>query len=540
MKPTVIYKCCGLTGLGSSLMNAVNIAYYAWRQECRFAMDMRAFQYLEGDAHGGFFANFELTGPPGFAVLTDLAALDRLYRAPNRTVLLWQEDCPGLLRRPPGDVVIFPDVPYAGRYTKDRPVAVRGPDPWRTRLKRRLRGRPARFPDGYFSLALRGRLRDEVEPLLDERFAGGPVIGVQFRHGNGEFLHARFSDRTFDGYEAAYRAILARYVEAVQGLQRRDERLRRVFLASDNARFIEEMRAAIAGAFALEVNRPDRPFQEHLRASGRDFSILRGAAADLFGLARCERVVSGPTGMVELAALIEGPLRDAGRVVVAPPAPEIGPQGAEIRAVLAELYLSENEVMTAHAAICEVAGDLEGAAWAGRLRRWTAHVHDRAWQQSIAALRRGDLAAALEASAAARGGDPDNPFLEAYEAALLGLAGRLAEAERMSRAAVAREPSVPRLHQRLAWVLERQGRLEEAIAAARAAAATRPAAPKHLLEVARLLERAGRPEEAEATYRRAIAIDAAVQEWLPPGKRALVPERLRWRNPDAAGAALQA
>jgi tetratricopeptide (TPR) repeat protein len=273
----LIFRCPGGFGLGSALISIASYAGYCVRHGMALALDMRRLPYFAKDAQAGFFDSFILSAP-GLRIVSDPAAIDALAAHPDRLELDRYQP------------LAFDDAP---------PVPVID---LHGGLNRRLAPWYAvRAPEGY-SIALKDRLKAEVEGALAWHDWIG-VVGLHYRHGNGEILENREDFTTAPDYAARARRVAEGLIEEAGRLAGG----RPVFVASDNRAFVATALERIPSAFTIARDIPDRPIMEFLH--DQPSRGLTEAAIDMWALSSCADVVCVTSGFSEAAALLNPRLK---------------------------------------------------------------------------------------------------------------------------------------------------------------------------------------------------------------------------------------
>jgi len=262
----LVYRNGSYPGLGHTLFAILNYARYAYATGRVFALDMREFRYLPDPSGLAFFDYFTLDFPDDLALITDLAAIDRLYCGPEIRVWTKIEE---LASDHPEPVVVIPGI------NPPHDLVARMPDTGRFRI-------------GLTEMA---EVASGVDPDAASRAAGR--IGVHFRHGNGERLHRRFDAHRPGDHETGVDFLKQRYLEEIGRFRAElGDRFAGLFVASDNAGF----RAALGGdgeaaATAGGVDGVD--FKTALAREAVPGSAMLAAIADIWALSACEYLVCG-------------------------------------------------------------------------------------------------------------------------------------------------------------------------------------------------------------------------------------------------------
>lgn len=277
MRRFLVFQARYDSGLGDHLISLLNHARYAELSGRRLALDMTEFQYFATERHRNFFACFDVVCPNRQSVLTDLEAVRRLYDSPSQVTLTHYSP----LRDDTAfaeDVVIVP-----GTYRNSLLP------PW--------------SPQGRdYRIRLAGEIKAHVDGLLDPMF-DADVLGVHFRHGNGELLGDRFDAVKFDDPATKFEEICGEYRRRIQQQRQRFGEACRVFVASDHAPFKAWIRSQFPTAFSVARHAPDTHWMHHLKDSGHDPRVLWDAAADLWGLSRCRAICCGVSAFTEFAVM---------------------------------------------------------------------------------------------------------------------------------------------------------------------------------------------------------------------------------------------
>ena len=275
----VLYRV-GRTGLGHVLSAILNLAMWARREGRGLVIDAANFQYFANDAHRQFCECFALEGPKDLAVTTNPTAVRALHDDPSKFHVRNPEDLPRASERPERVVLV-----HGTWLISVYPLAARQTPP-------------------LVRVALRGWLRERIDANIANLRNGGPIIGIYFRHGNGEHLLGRFDTGSFPDYAARLGELQRRYAQhakdiaAAQGWS-----APRHFIASDNAGFVTAMRALLPNCITLAQKLPDRNYAEHLASEGHDPEILFEAVQDAWALSACSALIYSASLFARLAIL---------------------------------------------------------------------------------------------------------------------------------------------------------------------------------------------------------------------------------------------
>jgi hypothetical protein len=275
----LIYQCSSGTGLGHNLFSIDRCAGFALATGRRLALDFRRFQYFPRDAHSQFFNLCRPSTRGAPEVTVDLDEIDEIYAIPDRRVL-----ASGSL-----SLDIERDFP-------ERAVLVFGG--FCDLVGAEVDGRRSNL-----TMAPLSPLREMVTETILRAFGGRKVVGIHFRHGNGEIWHGRpgSGDITFPFvYDLIKREYVTRATELVSELGV-DQTV--VLVTSDNADFISDVASRVPNPVVLSKVVPDQAYQRFIRAHGHDFAILRDAIVDMSALAHCDKLVCGNSGF-SMAAIL--------------------------------------------------------------------------------------------------------------------------------------------------------------------------------------------------------------------------------------------
>ena len=462
----LLYRCSAETGLGHVLISLVNAALIARGLGRALALDMRAFQYFAEDRHRKFFQCFALEVPPDIAMITNEADIVRLSAVAERRFVYEQIHLRDIADAPERVILV------RGAMLSDAyPIADKTLPP----LPR---------------IALRGWLRQRMAATLSGFQRGLPVIGVYFRHGNGEFLHGRLDRVLFPEHDALYGDLKLRYaarareIAAARGLHGS-----RFFISSDSAEFVAGMKALLPGAFALAGKLPDQNYKLHLRSNAQDPEILFEAVQDMWSLSSCAALLCTSSLFSRFAALNSETLAEADVYDIEAPnfgrfLEELPPEEALPRA--ARAYREREAMLTAavYGRALQRVGDEARAAVLRRRARWqnemVLDVDLRTAQVDAAEGRRKDAVGLLRLHDEYSG---PNPYALRLLASVLLRQGDGAGAEAALRRALAADDGIASVLGLFAQVLARRGDMAGARAAARRAVAE-GAADKPVLELA--------------------------------------------------------
>lgn len=284
----LLYRVSSETGLGHVLVSLLNAAMVARALGRALALDMRSFQYFPDNRHRRFFNCFALEAPPDVEVIIDHDEIVRLSADPDRRFVYEQPHLAGL-DAATERVVVVRGAMLAEAYTladKVLPPALR--------------------------VVPRGWLGTRIAAALSQFRRGPPVIGVYFRHGNGEFLHGRLDRVLFPEHDALYADLKARYAERARRIaDERGLRAPRYFIASDSAEFVASMVATLPGAFSFANKLPDQIYKLHLRGNAQHPDILFEAARDMWSLSACAALLCSGSLFSGFAALNSDTLAEA-------------------------------------------------------------------------------------------------------------------------------------------------------------------------------------------------------------------------------------
>jgi tetratricopeptide (TPR) repeat protein len=464
-RPALIYRCPDAFGLGATLIMIAAYAGYCARHGLDLALDMRRFQYFPAHRHASFFEAFEIHLPADMALVTDPARIEDMARDAARIDAVQARRLSLETPPPAGNIDV-------------EGVVSRGLAPWFGVV-----------PPPGFAIRLKGWLHETVEAALGT-MSWRNVVGVHFRHGNGEFLQSREDFLTAPDY----RDRIVRFQESMAARVAETAAGRRVFVAGDNREFVEYMRRAVPAAFTLGTPIPDVPYIEYLREVGPERALAE-AAIDLWALASCEEIVCVPSSFAEAAAL----LNPAARLQVIDDF-KLGTRADHaVQAARIRLLATPQETAPWRrlSAALEAAGRVEEAqACAGIADAWMAGAVSA---ERITAELQG--AAGIGETVTQLGAALGQGAYEAHAARnlarLLVNAGLADLAQGLLEAIIRSSPFDAELHARLADIFDGQGRLAEAVGEARLATQLAPAAASHRLLLAKLLYRAGDPQARE-------------------------------------------
>ena len=276
----LMYRVSNETGLGHVLVSLVNAAIIARSLGRALALDMRSFQYFPEERHRRFFQCFALVTPPDIEVITNEADIVRLSAVTDRRYVYEQVHLRGLEDATEQVILI-----RGGMMSDAYPISDKA------------------FPPNP-RIELRGWLRQRMMRILGGFQRGQPVIGVYFRHGNGEFLHGRLDRVLFPEHDALYDDLKRRYAERAREIAaERGLRAPRYFIASDSSDFVASMKAMLPGAVSLSGRLPDQNYKLHLRGNAHDPEILFEAVQDMWSLSSCAALLCTSSLFSRFAAL---------------------------------------------------------------------------------------------------------------------------------------------------------------------------------------------------------------------------------------------
>jgi len=450
MKRVLLYRVSSETGLGHVLISLVNAAVLARSLGRALALDMRSFQYFAADRHRQFFQCFALETPPDIEVITNEADIVRLSAVTDRRYAYEQlhlRDAANL----DAQVILVRGAMLSDFY----PIADKS------------------FPPAP-RIALRGWLRQRMARTLAGFQRGLPVVGVYFRHGNGEFLHGRLDRVLFPEHDALYADLKLRYAAGAREIAaQRGWAGARFFISSDSSEFVAGMKALLPGAFSLAGKLPDQNYKLHLRSNAQDPEILFEAVQDMWSLSACSALLCTSSLFSRFAALNSDVLAEADVHDIEAPnfgrfLEELPPEQALPRAERA--YREREAMLTAavYGRALQRIGDEDRAAVLRRRARWHGEmvldVDLRTAQIDAGEGRRKDAIGLLRVFDEYSG---PNPYALRLLASLLLRQGDGAQAEAVLRRALAADDGIASVIGLYAQVLARRGDM----AAARAAAA---------------------------------------------------------------------
>ncbi len=446
----LLYRVSSETGLGHVLISLVNAAVIARSMGRALALDLRAFQYFAEQRHRQFFQCFALEVPPGIEVITNEADIVRLSAVTDRRFVYEQIHLREVMDAPEQVILVrgamLSDAcPLAGKTLPPSP-----------------------------RIALRGWLRQRMLATLAGFQRGLPVIGVYFRHGNGEFLHGRLDRVLFPEHDALYADLKLRYsARAREIAAQRGLAGSRFFISSDSAEFVAGMKTLLPGAFSLAGKLPDQNYKLHLRGNAHDPEILFEAVQDMWSLSACAALLCTSSLFTRFAALNSDTLAEAdvydieapnfGRFLEDLPAEAALPRAARA-------YREREAMLTAavYGRALQRVGDEAASAIIRRRARWHGEmvldVDLRTAQVDGSEGRRTDAIGLLRIFDEYSG---PNPYALRLLAALLLRGNDVAGAEAALRRALAADGGIASVLGLFAQVLARKGD----VAGARAAAA---------------------------------------------------------------------
>ena len=415
----------GKMGLGHVFRALLQAAAWARAEGWALAIDATSFQYFAGDAHRQFFDCFALEAPADLRVIVE------------------PEDLAPLMAEPEQFHVAGPlDLAKAGG-VEARVVVVHGTMPV---VRYRLADRAT---PPILRIGLRGWLRKRVIAGLGELLAGGPTIGIYFRHGNGEHLIGRFDTSSFPDHAARLAALQLRYAEQARHIASTQGWLApRYFIASDNADFVAAMRKLLPDCIALARNLPDRNYMEHIKASDCDQEILYEAVQDLWGLSACSALIYSESAFARFAIANSGSISlDLAHNINAPKLQDTLP-GLPAREAVALAEAAYRATPSGHNALLladayQRAGDSAAEAKVRQRAVWSRACRgDARIKAARTELDQGRPAAALERLAEIHASSATDPYSLLFIAQVLLRNGRNEEAVVALRRAVALDDGI--------------------------------------------------------------------------------------------------
>jgi tetratricopeptide (TPR) repeat protein len=446
------YRVSSETGLGHVLISLVNAAVIARDLGRTLALDLRGFQYFAADRHRQFFQNFTLVPPPDLNVITNEADIEKLSAVTDRRYVYEQIHLRGLAA------------------AREQVILVRG-----AMLSDAYPIASKTFPPTP-RIALRGPLARRMAPTLAAFQRGQKVIGVYFRHGNGEFLHGRLDRVLFPEHDALYADLKLRYAErARQIAAERDLPNARFFISSDSSEFVASLKAMLPGAVSLARKLPDQNYKQHIRGNEHDPEILFEAVQDMWSLASCHALLCTSSLFSRFAALNSEILSESDVFDIEAPQfgrflEELPPEEALPRAATA--YREREAMLTAavYGRALERAGDEARAAVLRQRARWHGQmvldVDLRTAQVDAGEGRRKEAIALLQVFDEYSG---PNPYALRLLAALYLRDGKVAAAEAALARALAADDGIGFVTAQMAQVQARKGDTAAALDYARRA-----------------------------------------------------------------------
>jgi tetratricopeptide (TPR) repeat protein len=533
-QPRYLLFVANAVGLGHLFTAILHSAYYAWRTQRALVLDMRQVAYFAADKHAAFFECFGFEFPPELEVITEMAEIQRISEIEDRT---WVSPTQTLDVTQPIEhaVLVVP------AYTPGEPYSL-----------------GAKRADLPFRVVLRGRLLDAWNAIRAMPQWSGPVIGMHFRAFVGE-IGPRMNRFLVPDFDARCDSLRDQFIDKALSIAVEEGYAdAAVFVASDDARFAEYVKARLPNAFSLASRLPDQEWWAWMRANGHDIGILIDTVNDVWALGECEHLIySTRSGFSRFAALNSQKLT-AERIhpINIPLFGEIL-RGLEpaLAADWARAALRTTETMRYREAYVadEIAqalerGGTEAEAMAARLRAtWhretalpppsirvapgeePAIIIARARAErspgnpyvlsgygdslSEVLLRSGRLEEAAAAARRALELLPRDPYLHVQFGLVAMQQEHLEDAEAAFRQAIQIEPEVPRLYGLLSDCLARQGKLEPAIKVMEAAIALEPDDPHWNGKLGDLLIKAGRMAAAEQALARSVAADPSIMTY---------------------------
>ena len=189
---------------------------------------MRNFRFLSSASQRTFFESFRVSGK-NLEIVSDEQEIDSLYCMPHRVDWPYEEDL------------------FSRDFRCDKGISF--------------------FPNRYFSLPsnkptpcridLCGNLVEQFNEIRSEHFAGRHVIGLHYRHGNGEFLDGRFDQNSFPDFEAVYQRTVEEYASITKRIMHSNGLDRcTVLVCSDNKKFREDILIRLPSAFTVTSDLP--------------------------------------------------------------------------------------------------------------------------------------------------------------------------------------------------------------------------------------------------------------------------------------------
>ena len=432
-------------------MSVLNAARYAQRTGRTLALDLRNLINLPDPPADSFFRNFTIEGFDTDSIVMAPAALADLYRNESRQVVShWKRiaDCDEFDAR----VVL---VPFSA--LPKMPAGAEGDVAGRMRI------------------GLAGELNAAVETEHARIPEGQRLIGLHYRHGNGEFLHHRMDAHKSSDFDAWTEAVKGRYVAAVNALREAHPNVpTAVYIASDNATVAKSLTRRIAGAITATGTRADIDHNQLAAAPDLRWPELVVAAADLWALSRADWIISGPSLFPDFAASNSARSKPPERILIAgtdiSEVCDINPLDTALEAsrILQARAPRNPHFARIYAELLEAAGRQDEAErlWARRslsLRELTSPYYHIGLEEIL--LEIGDMAGAITSARRAVQADPDVPWFRHRLALLLDRDGEHTEALVHHTAACAAEPDRADFWMALGDTHRRAGRLPAAVAA---------------------------------------------------------------------------
>lgn len=493
----LVFKVGAQTGVGHNLMSILSYAVLCRKLSRTLVLDVRDFKYLP-DAQNTFTDHFSFEGDGWPNVELDPSVIDEVYRSPDRLDFVYEEE-------------LIDSIPSGlqGGFFNQRTVVI-----------------PSRYHESNNANAnirfgLRGDLKEAFEQLRRTHFSGKPVIGIHFRHGNGEWLDGRPHPDAPD-FEERYQSLRDEYLKAVLRIQSSMQDQCRVLICSDNLAFRDDIREHIPRAFCVASQVPQIP---HLTVNAHnDPAACKDAILDLWCLGECDFLLSTSSSFAAFAR------RNSRKSeTISPVSLPIGslpasvpdlPETRLIRDTLCvRLYLRNAPVtFDTYAKILDIAGQRSESALA-KARAEHLNYHERSdWRFSLFLVsnRQIDPAISLISQSAAQ---TDNPFIWSHLADLFFVAGHFPEALQAISKAIELDSGWPWFHSVQSKIFHSMGKRQQCSHAAEHAVQIAPHSA--LLQTRLLYVRAvfgdGNKDSIGDVRKLAESLKLGMSFWREPG-----------------------